>query len=121
MLGRATVFRAFAVVSLALLAVATTIEGQEPEALTVTPDFAADAWVDPGQQIGLRLSRPLNLQTERLAVMIGRTDLSALFFVTPTVARYSANTLPLASGESEIVVYLVPTGAPAPSSGRTGS
>ena len=112
MLSRAKLARSLAVASIALVSLTGTIEGQDAEALTVTPDFAADAWVDPGQQIGLRLSRPLNLQTERLAIMVGRSDLSALFFVTPTVARYSANTLPLASGESEIVVYLVVTGAP---------
>src|SRR5687767_5180878 len=72
----------------------------------VTPDFAGDGWVDAYQPIGLRLSRPLNLETERLAVLIGRTDVSALFTVTPIVARYAANTLPLPRGESEMVVYL---------------
>lgn len=82
---------------------------QEPQ-LTVTPDFASDAWVDAYQPIGLRLSRPIDTQAERLAVVIGRTDLSALFTVTPLVARYAANTLPLPRGESEIGVYLVRPG-----------
>jgi hypothetical protein len=78
------------------------------EALVVTPDFEGDAWVDGNQPIGLRLSRPLNLHTERLAIVLGKTDLSALFTVTPTVARYSAGTLRLPSGESELAVYVVP-------------
>ena len=79
----------------------------EPQPLVITPDFGGDAWVDATQPIGLRLSRPLDLRTERLAVVVGRTDLSALFTVTPTVARYAANTLPLPSGETELVVYVV--------------
>jgi hypothetical protein len=86
--------------------------------LAVTTDFPADSWVDAYQPIGLRLSRPLNLQTERLAVVVGRTDLSALFTVTPIVARYAANTLPLPSGESELAVYLVTAGAPWQEVGR---
>lgn len=80
--------------------------------IAISPDFPAEGWVDAFQPIGLRLSRPLNLQTERLAVVIGRTDLSALFTVTPLVARYSASTLPLPSGESEMAVFLVRTGEP---------
>ena len=79
----------------------------ETQPLVVTPDFPGDGWVDATQPIGLRLSRPLDLRNERLAVVVGRTDLSALFTVTPTVARYAANTLPLPSGETELVVYVV--------------
>src|SRR4029078_882422 len=81
-------------------------------ALTVTPDFGADLWVDGNQPIGLRLSRPLDIRTERLAVIVGRTDLSALFTVTPTIARYAANTLRLPSGETELVAYIVTPGEP---------
>jgi len=87
-------------------------------ALSVTPDFAADAWVDANQPIGLRLSRPLNIQNERLAVIVGRTDLSALFTVTPLVARYAGNTLPLPSGESELAVFVVKSGEPWQEIGR---
>src|SRR5688500_2358853 len=80
--------------------------------LTVTPDYAPDGWVDSKQPIGLQLSRPLNAQTERLAVVVGRTDLSALFTVAGTVARYSATTLSLPKGEAEVTAYLVTAGQP---------
>jgi hypothetical protein len=80
------------------------------EPLVITPDFGNDAWVEGNQPIGLRLSRPLDLKTERLAVVVGHTDLSALFTVTPTVARYAANTLRLPSGETELVAYIVSPG-----------
>jgi hypothetical protein len=80
--------------------------------LVITADFANDAWVDGNQPIGLRFSRPLDLKTERLAVVVGHTDLSALFTVTPTVARYAANTLRLPSGETELVAYIVSPGEP---------
>jgi hypothetical protein len=89
---------------------AVNAAGVEP--LVITPDFANDAWVEGNQPIGLRLSRPLDLKTERLAVVVGHTDLSALFTVTPTVARYSANTLRLPSGETELVAYIVSPGKP---------
>ena len=82
------------------------------EPLVITPDFANDAWVEGNQPIGLRLSRPLDLRTERLAVIVGSTDLSALFTVTPTVARYAANTLRLPSGETELIAYIVSPGQP---------
>ena len=91
---------------------ATPAADSAATALTIEPDYAADGWVDSNQPIGLRLSRPLNPQTERLAVIIGRTDLSALFMVTPLVARYSANTLPLPAGETEVGVYVVTAGQP---------
>jgi hypothetical protein len=104
-------------VAVALLAIAVTrASAQEPapvperEPLVITSDFGGDAWVDANQPIGLRLSRPLDLRTERLAIVVGRTDLTALFMVTPTVARYAANTLPLPAGETEIAVYVVSRG-----------
>lgn len=101
-----------------LLVLAPSLRGQsqdaaaEKEAVVVTPDFGNDAWVDGNQPIGLRLSRPLDIRTERLAVFVGHTDLSALFTVTPTVARYAANTLRLPSGETELVAYIVSPGEP---------
>ena len=88
------------------------VQAAEVGPLVITPDFANDAWVEGNQPIGLRLSRPLDLKTERLAVVVGHTDLSALFTVTPTVARYSANTLRLPSGETELVAYIVSPGKP---------
>jgi len=103
------VFLALSVQTLSAQASPDSISGS---ALTVTPDFGADAWVDGNQPIGLRLSRPLDIRTERLAVIVGRTDLSALFTVTPTIARYAANTLRLPSGETELVAYIVTPGEP---------
>ena len=108
--------------ALILSAVPAAAIAQEPEAgqtpLTVTTDFSSEAWVDAHQPIGLRLSRPLDVQSERLAIVIGKTDLSALFTITPLVARYAANTLPLPRGESEVGVYLVRPGQPWQEIGR---
>src|SRR5687768_9964735 len=95
-----------------LFAQAVVASDSATAALTVTPEYAPDGWVDSKQPIGLQLSRPLNTQTERLAVVVGRTDLSALFTVTATVARYSATTLPLPKGETEVTAYLVTAGQP---------
>ena len=109
-----TIDKSLAICILGSLTVLATAAGQEVarnpaprviadsaiQPLVLTPDYGDGAWVDAAQPIGLRLSRPLDLQTERLAIVVGRTDLSALFTITPTVARYAANTLPLPKGES---------------------
>ncbi|HUQ20510.1 MAG TPA: hypothetical protein VM099_12925 [Gemmatimonadaceae bacterium] len=95
-----------------LIAQAAAAPDSTVTALAISPDYAPDGWVDSNQPIGFRLNRPLDIQTERLALVVGRTDLSALFMVTPTTARYSANTLPLPTGETEITAYLVKTGQP---------
>jgi hypothetical protein len=96
----------------ALFAQAVVTPDSAMAALTVTVDYASDGWVDSNQPIGIRFSRPLNLQMERLAVLVGRTDLSALFTVTPIEARYSATTLPLPKGETELTAYVVTAGQP---------
>ena len=109
-LSAAVIVSGFSRSILAQDSVAVASTGMEP--LVITPDFGNDAWVEGNQPIGLRLSRPLDLKNERLAVVIGHTDISALFTVTPTVARYAANTLRLPSGETELVAYIVSPGKP---------
>ncbi len=75
--------------------------------LTVTTSFANENPVTPGEQIELRLSRPLQPSEGRLAVMIGQTDLTSLFTVSERIARYNPTALPLTAGQTEVAVYLV--------------
>lgn len=78
-----------------------------PIALSVTPSFAVDEWLDADAELELLVSPPLVPQAARLAVFLGETDLTPLFTVTPERLTYRAQTLRLPAGESELVVHLV--------------
>jgi hypothetical protein len=54
----------------------------------------------------LKLDRTLDPSEGRIAVIIGTTDISSLFSVAPDALAYDS-TLPLPTGDSEMVVYLV--------------
>src|SRR6185369_2770074 len=56
--------------------------------------------------IELKLNRPLAAAEGKLAVMIGRTDVTAMLEIQPVVVGYSPR-LPLPAGETEVTVYLV--------------
>src|SRR5262245_12162946 len=77
--------------------------------LIVTASFAAETPVTPGEQIEFRLSRGLQPSEGRLAVLIGQTDLTALFVAEEQSIRYSSTALPLPAGQTEVAVYLIAT------------
>jgi hypothetical protein len=92
----------------ALGAHAERASGQEsPLDLSVTPNFAADEWLDPDAEIELLVSPPLAPEAARLAVFVGDTDITSLFTVSPGKLVYGASALPLPAGESELVVHVV--------------
>src|SRR5262249_5532838 len=62
--------------------------------------------IGPKDRIELKLSRPLAAAEGKLAVMIGRTDVTALLETQPGAVSYSPR-LPLPAGETEVTVYLV--------------
>jgi hypothetical protein len=78
----------------------------QPE-LVVQASFSAQAPIVPDAQIELRLNRPLVVSEGKLAVLLGQTDLTALFIATENVLRYGPPALPLPPGETELTVYLV--------------
>jgi hypothetical protein len=88
---------------LALAAIGAT--AQAPFA--VTPGFDATTWIAQNTPIELRLNQPLPPATGRLAVLIGVTDLTALFTVMQDRLVYQPMLLPLPEGESEVITYLV--------------
>jgi hypothetical protein len=93
-----------------LLASAAVTASDVP--LAVTAGFAGEDWVRTDQQIGLTLSRRPAAEEGRLAIVVGRTDVTALFRGAGTALTYDAATLPLPPGETEVVVYLVPPSGP---------
>jgi hypothetical protein len=78
----------------------------QPE-LNVQASFSAQTPVAPDAPIELRLNRPLAISEGRLAVLLGQTDLTALFKATENALRYSPPALPLPLGDIEVTVYLV--------------
>jgi hypothetical protein len=70
---------------------------------TVTASFADGNPVGSREQIKLRMSRPPD---QKLAVLIGHTDMTALFRPSDLDLIYSG-ALPLPAGENPVVVYLV--------------
>ncbi len=80
-----------------------------PQELTVTGDFTEKESVAPSEPIELRLSRPLQPSEGRLAVVVGESDLTALFAATETSLRYGPGALPLPAGETAVAVYLAAT------------
>lgn len=74
--------------------------------LTVSASFA-DQPVAADTPIAFRVNRPLRKTEGSLAIVIGQSDLTALFNVTETVWQYDAKSFPLPMGESVVTVYLV--------------
>src|SRR5437867_7954099 len=58
------------------------------ETLSVTTEFDASRWLAPGTTLELRLNRPLGAEVGRLSVLIGSTDCTALFTLTPVRRHY---------------------------------
>ena len=75
------------------------------DTLRVTPLQGGTEWLRPNTALELRLSRPLS-GSERLAVFVGHTDLSALFAGSANRLVYRP-AVPLPAGKSELVVYVV--------------
>ena len=74
--------------------------------LTVSARFGSGQLIGPKDHIELKLNRPLAASEGKLAVFIGRTDITALLETQPDAVGYTPR-LPLPAGESEVTVYLV--------------
>jgi hypothetical protein len=79
---------------------------QQPE-LQIQAGFNEQIPIAPDAQPELRLNRPVTAAEGRLAILLGQTDLTALFTATEAGLRYGPPALPLPSGAGEVTVYLV--------------
>jgi hypothetical protein len=77
----------------------------EAQELAVTASFA-DRTITPGEQITLTLNRALQPAEGKIAVIIGATDMTALFASAPDALTYTPQ-IPLPAGESAVIVYLI--------------
>lgn len=75
--------------------------------LSIKAGFEAGQPVAPSEQIEVWLSRPLRESESRIAILIGTTDVSALFAMDKLRLRYNSKIWPLPLGQSELTAYLV--------------
>jgi hypothetical protein len=61
----------------------------------------------PDQDIELYLNRPLISPEQKIAVVIGNTDVTSLFKLTEQRLKYDVTRWPLPVGESSVVVYVI--------------
>ena len=80
------------------------------EALSISGDWPADRWLAADEPVRLHLSRPLAADEGRLAVFVGKTDITSLTRVSGGAVAYVPTGLRLPSGELEVAVYLVTPG-----------
>lgn len=77
------------------------------DALTARLETGGREWVSRRFPIEIALSRPAASAEGRLAVVLGKTDLTDLFEPTEKGLRYRGALQPFPSGERELVVFLV--------------
>lgn len=81
-----------------------------PEALNVTPLWSTERFLAGRDALEFALDRRLDSRSERLAILVGMVDVSALVNVRGTRAVYRPASVRLPSGRSEVVAYLVTAG-----------
>jgi len=87
---------------LGLVLPAPALRAQAP----VGGDFA-DRWVQPTEALTLRVEQSLHARLEALRIFVGTSDMTALVRTPqPGVLVLDPRPLPLASGETELVVWL---------------
>ena len=74
--------------------------------LTVSSNFSQHT-VTPDDSIELYLNRPLYAPEQRIAVLIGTTDVSSLFKSSELRLKYDLHTWPLPIGRTELTVFVV--------------
>jgi len=74
--------------------------------LTVSSNFSQHS-IPPDQDIELYLNRPLISPEQKIAVVIGNTDVTSLFKLTEQRLKYDVTRWPLPVGESSVVVYVI--------------
>ncbi|MEW6125727.1 MAG: hypothetical protein AB1757_01580 [Acidobacteriota bacterium] len=75
--------------------------------IAITADFADKPMVLKTEAISFRLNRPLTTAEGRLAVIIGKTDMTAFFVATEQRFTFTPKLVQLPVGENAITVYLV--------------
>lgn len=92
--------------ALSLTYLSESASANHAQDLIVRASFEGRA-VSPGEAIELTLNRQVSASEGRIAIVVGSTDLTALFVAEGKSFRYSPGLFPLPAGENELTVYLV--------------
>jgi hypothetical protein len=93
--------------TLVIVLLASRAAAQSAPDLTATARWNPDQYLASRAPLRFELSRPLATRGERLGVVIGDSDVSALVDIDGREVRFSPDRLRLPVGASEAVVYLV--------------
>jgi hypothetical protein len=74
--------------------------------IEITPNFTGRE-IAPNERIELKLNRALTANEGRFAVLVGATDVSALFSIEGQNLSYAPRLVPLPAGENNLTIYLV--------------
>lgn len=98
--------------ALAAPPVAAAQDSVPPPANTITaaPAYDTDRWLPATEEISVTLSRAPDPGAGRIAVFLGRTDVTALTRRQGTAVMYRPAGLDLPTGETELSVFLVEPG-----------
>ncbi|HUF35011.1 MAG TPA: hypothetical protein VMN37_03625 [Gemmatimonadales bacterium] len=78
-----------------------------PPPLAATPTYAADRWLTAREPVTIELNSSPEPAAGRLAVFLGRTDVTALTERTGATLIYRPGHLRTPTGETEVAIYLV--------------
>src|ERR1044072_7740172 len=80
---------------------------QTDDELKITINLQEGQTLMPDGQLELQLNRALNKSENRLAILLGQTDITALFAAKEKSLVYNSKLLPLKVGQNQMVVYLI--------------
>lgn len=98
------------ILGMTLLCVETGLAQTVPQTLTISGNFIGRAFVAPGDPLEFTLSRAMLPGEGKLAVMIGRMDVTNLLTETATGFRYLPSPVALPLGVTDVVVYRITPG-----------
>lgn len=78
------------------------------DAVTITPSFAGKEFIAPTELLEFKFSRAL--KQEKIAVVIGQTDVTNLLTSNADSVRYLPTPFALPVGDTEVTVYLITNG-----------
>ena len=90
-----------------IAALSITVPRVRADDLQVTSSYGPGAWLESGQPFELTFNRPLTPVDGRVAIFVDETDVTELFLSDVQKRQYGGDTLPLPSGQHELIVSLV--------------
>ncbi len=104
--ARATAIALCLTAALSLTYLSGSASANRFQDLSVSAGFEGRT-LSPDEAIELRLNRQVSVSEGRIAIVVGSTDLTALFVANGNSLKYTPGLFPLPTGENDLTVYLV--------------